>query len=217
MATLVTFRIAGWPAEAALDELGRAGLRDRADDPEPRCAPDQRRLLQRRGGDRTLRRGGRAARRAHAGDAPAAAPAGDPGRPMTDRRDPAALPPRRSWARGPLAPVPARAAPGRARGRLEPERRDRPGAGLPGLRRRAEPRRRPPRRRPADAGGRGLCRPRPRRRQPRAPTWSCRSRPGSGSVVRRSAWSAALGFFAAVPIAYLVLVVAVQIVRPLLG
>jgi hypothetical protein len=40
---------------------------------------------------------------------------------------------------------------------------------------------------------------------------------GSGSVVRRSVWSAALGFFAAVPIAYLVLVVAVQIVRPLLG
>jgi hypothetical protein len=40
---------------------------------------------------------------------------------------------------------------------------------------------------------------------------------GSGGVVRRSAWSAALGFFAAVPIAYLVLVVAVQIVRPLLG
>ena len=40
---------------------------------------------------------------------------------------------------------------------------------------------------------------------------------GSGSVTRRSAWSAALGFFAAVPIAYLVMVAAVQIVRPLLG
>jgi hypothetical protein len=39
---------------------------------------------------------------------------------------------------------------------------------------------------------------------------------GSGRAVRRSAWSAALGFFAAVPIAYLVLVAAVQIVRPLL-
>ena len=39
---------------------------------------------------------------------------------------------------------------------------------------------------------------------------------GSGTVVRRSAWSAALGFFAAAPIAYLVMVVAVQIVRPLL-
>src|SRR5436190_12438893 len=40
---------------------------------------------------------------------------------------------------------------------------------------------------------------------------------GSASVVRRSGWSAALGFFAAVPIAYLVLVVVVQIIRPLLG
>ena len=40
---------------------------------------------------------------------------------------------------------------------------------------------------------------------------------GSGTVVRRSGWSAALGFFAAVPIAYLVMVVAVQIVRPWLG
>jgi hypothetical protein len=39
---------------------------------------------------------------------------------------------------------------------------------------------------------------------------------GAGTVTRRSAWSAALGFFAAVPICYLVLVVAVQIIRPLL-
>ena len=40
---------------------------------------------------------------------------------------------------------------------------------------------------------------------------------GSASTARRTAWSAALGFFAAVPIAYLVMVAAVQIVRPLLG
>lgn len=40
---------------------------------------------------------------------------------------------------------------------------------------------------------------------------------GSGTTVRRSAWSAALGLFAAIPIAYLVIVVAVQVVRPLLG
>jgi hypothetical protein len=40
---------------------------------------------------------------------------------------------------------------------------------------------------------------------------------GSGTAVRRSPWSAALGFFAAVPIAYLVMVVAMQIVRPALG
>jgi hypothetical protein len=33
----------------------------------------------------------------------------------------------------------------------------------------------------------------------------------------RSAWSAALGFFAAVPIAYIALVVVVQVLKPLLG
>jgi hypothetical protein len=40
---------------------------------------------------------------------------------------------------------------------------------------------------------------------------------GSGTTRRRSAWSAALGLFAAVPIAYLVLVVEGQVLRPLLG
>lgn len=40
---------------------------------------------------------------------------------------------------------------------------------------------------------------------------------GSGSTGKRTVWSAALGFFAAVPIAYLVMVAAVQIVRPLFG
>jgi hypothetical protein len=40
---------------------------------------------------------------------------------------------------------------------------------------------------------------------------------GSGTVRRRTGWSAALGFFAAVPIAWLVMVVAIQMVRPLLG
>ena len=39
---------------------------------------------------------------------------------------------------------------------------------------------------------------------------------GSGTTRRRTGWSAALGFFAAVPIAYLVLVAATQIVRPFL-
>lgn len=34
---------------------------------------------------------------------------------------------------------------------------------------------------------------------------------------RRSPWAALLGFFAAVPITYLVLVVALQVVRPMLG
>lgn len=40
---------------------------------------------------------------------------------------------------------------------------------------------------------------------------------GSGASVARSPWSAALGFFAAVPVAYLVLVVVLQVIRPLLG
>jgi hypothetical protein len=40
---------------------------------------------------------------------------------------------------------------------------------------------------------------------------------GSGTHRTRTVWSAALGFFASVPIAYLVLVVVTQIVRPLLA
>ena len=40
--------------------------------------------------------------------------------------------------------------------------------------------------------------------------------PQPGRPGRRSAWSAALGFFAAVPIAYLVLVVVSQVLKPLL-
>jgi len=49
-------------------------------------------------------------------------------------------------------------------------------------------------------------------------TWLVVPQPtGAGSTARRTAWSAALGLFAAVPIAYLVMVAAVQIVRPLLG
>ncbi len=49
-------------------------------------------------------------------------------------------------------------------------------------------------------------------------TWLIVPQPrGSGLVVRRTAWSGALGFFAAVPIAYLVLVAAVQIIRPILS
>jgi hypothetical protein len=38
---------------------------------------------------------------------------------------------------------------------------------------------------------------------------------GSGDRAVRTAWSAALGFFAAVPVCYLVLVVAVQVIEPL--
>lgn len=50
-------------------------------------------------------------------------------------------------------------------------------------------------------------------------TWWLVPQPaGSGSVRRRSAWSAALGFFAALPVAYIVLVALFQVVEPwLLG
>lgn len=40
---------------------------------------------------------------------------------------------------------------------------------------------------------------------------------GSGRPITRTGWSAALGLFAAAPIAYLVLVVLLQVVKPLLG
>jgi hypothetical protein len=47
-------------------------------------------------------------------------------------------------------------------------------------------------------------------------TWLIVPQPtGSGTNARRNGWSAALGFFAAVPIAYLVMVVAVQVIKPL--
>jgi hypothetical protein len=49
-------------------------------------------------------------------------------------------------------------------------------------------------------------------------TWLVVPQPrGFGSATTRSAWSAALGFFAAVPICYLVLVVVAQVLAPLLG
>jgi hypothetical protein len=48
-------------------------------------------------------------------------------------------------------------------------------------------------------------------------TWLVVPQPrGSGSGTTRSAWSAALGLFAAVPVSYLVLVVVVQVLEPLL-
>jgi len=49
-------------------------------------------------------------------------------------------------------------------------------------------------------------------------TWLVVPQPrGSGASTTRSPWSAALGFFAAVPVCYLVLVVVVQILEPLFG
>jgi len=49
-------------------------------------------------------------------------------------------------------------------------------------------------------------------------TWLVVPQPAGSSVGprRRSGWSAALGFFAALPIAYLVLVIEAQVLRPLL-
>ena len=49
-------------------------------------------------------------------------------------------------------------------------------------------------------------------------TWLLVPQPrGSGSSTTRSPWSAALGFFAAVPVCYLVLVVVSQVLAPILG
>jgi nitrogen fixation/metabolism regulation signal transduction histidine kinase len=47
-------------------------------------------------------------------------------------------------------------------------------------------------------------------------TWLIVPQPtGAGERRLRTGWSAALGFFAAVPVCYLVLVVAVQVIKPL--
>jgi hypothetical protein len=49
-------------------------------------------------------------------------------------------------------------------------------------------------------------------------TWLIVPQPrGSGLTTTRTPWSAALGFFAAVPVCYLVLVVVAQVLAPLLG
>ncbi|HEX3428138.1 MAG TPA: hypothetical protein VHS36_04970 [Candidatus Limnocylindrales bacterium] len=49
-------------------------------------------------------------------------------------------------------------------------------------------------------------------------TWWVVPQPrGSGQSTTHSPWSAALGFFAAVPVCYLVLVVVVQVLEPMLG
>jgi hypothetical protein len=49
-------------------------------------------------------------------------------------------------------------------------------------------------------------------------TWLVVPQPrGAGLSTTRSPWSAALGFFAAVPVCYLVLVIVAQVLAPLLG
>ena len=101
----------GSPAGTRGDGARRArqpDVRDRPDDPGARRHPPERRLLDDGGGDRARRRGRRAARRATRRETlPPRPRADDPraGRPaLTASRPPAVR--RRSWARGPLAPVP---------------------------------------------------------------------------------------------------------------
>ncbi len=48
-------------------------------------------------------------------------------------------------------------------------------------------------------------------------TWLWVPQPGPAGGTRRSAWSAMLGLFAALPIAYLVLVLVFQVIGPILG
>ena len=98
MATLVTFRIAGWPAQAALDELGSRVFAIARTITSLDALRISVGFFNFRGRIRAFRRGGRAARRTHARDAAAAPRPGDPGRGMTDRPDPSTLPARRSWA-----------------------------------------------------------------------------------------------------------------------
>ena len=211
MGTLVVFRIAGWPAEAALDELGSRVFAIARTIPSLDAirisvgffnAEDE---LERFAGAVELLA-------AHTPEHPAAAPAAhDPRRSMTG--DP---PPRRSWAairwrqfrHAPRPVVRAVAASLSvatvlAAAYLAYDVALSRGAVLPGgdLRTLA-----------VTAyvvivlvSGSLI-------------TWLVVPQPtGSGTVVRRSAWSAALGLFAAVPVAYLVLVAAVQLIRPLIG
>ena len=98
----------------------------------------------------------------------------------------------------------------------EPHGGDRARGRVPRLRRRPRPRRTPPRRRPAAAVPHGLRG--DRARGGRADHLA--RRPAAHRIgprrATRTPWSAALGLFAAVPIAYLVLVVLHEIVKPLL-
>jgi L-cysteine/cystine lyase len=96
MATLVTFRIAGWSAQAALDELGARVFTIA----RTIASLDALRIsvgFHLRGG--TGAAGGRIELLASlTRDHPATARAGHPGRGVTEGRSPAAAPPRRSWA-----------------------------------------------------------------------------------------------------------------------
>ena len=153
-------RAAG-PPQTALDELGRADLRDRPDHARPstRCGSASAFFTTEEELERFA-----AAVELLAAHTPETLP---PRRALTilgerlsgsmtgarGQRRPAAGPPA-LVGRGPLAPVPERAAAGRPGRAGEPRGRDRPGARLSRLRRRARARRRPARRRPADCSPR---------------------------------------------------------------
>ena len=210
MATLVTFRIARLAGRRRGPRAGRADLRDRPDDPAARRDPDQRRLLQHRRRDRAVRRRRsscspptrpRRCRQRRSltilgqGVRDGPRPRGDPASPTEParRRSPVEI----RWRQFRNAPRPV------VRAVLsEPDRRDRPRRRLSRLRRRDQPRRGAARRRPAV-----LFVARPRSSRSSSSTGSVVTYlvvplpRGSGERGRRSAWSAALGLFAAVPIA----------------
>ena len=160
MATLVTFRIAGWPAAAAVEELGSRAFAILARPADDRRPPDLGGLLDHRGGARPVRRrrraAGRATRPRRSRRAARSTILGSDDRPARLTAARAVGGPAARLVRGPLAPVPPRPAAGVPRGRDEPDRRDRARARVPRLRRRPRPRRAPPGRRPAAAVPDGL-------------------------------------------------------------
>ncbi len=212
MATLVTFRIARLDAAGRARRAQRPGVRGRPDRAAHRRAADQRRLLHLRRRARSVHRRASSCSRRTRPRRSAATDADDPQRWLTARADVR----QRSWAEIRWRQFRNAPATGRARrccracrrGRRWPSRTSSttsrsavaptlPGGDLRLLALVALHR--------AGAG----------RREPSSRTSSSRSRRAPGRSAAGQRWSAALGFFAAVPIAWLVMVVALQVVRPL--
>ena len=186
----------------------------------PRRDPDQRRVLHDRGRDRAVAEARRAARGAHARDVPAAAGAHDP---RPGRRDgpaptagPAADVRQRSWARS------GGASSGTRRGRSSGpswrawSSRSSSGSGYlaydVAMRRGAVAARAATCGRSISSSTSSLV-----LVVGSVVTWLVVPSRAARDRETRSPWSAALGFFAAVPVCYLVLVVVVQVLEPLLG
>ena len=178
MAGLVTFRVAGWPAQAILDELGaRAFVIARVIEALDAVRFSVGWFNTQEELDRVLRLVAELA--AHT---PESMPAR---RTLTilDGASDAAADPAPVRGRDPLAPVP-QPAPADPAGRPElADRGHRPGPRLPRLRRGPQPRRRPARRRPADPGGDPLRGDRPGLGQRSSPTSSSPSRPARAGPV----------------------------------